>query len=128
MDTLPSDDIDRFDALTKHDLRGSNTVRAHKLGALIRYFDSQGNLKMGSDKLTLKRIRYIRSILDLMCVCSHSGKKHKARYMCNHCYVTKGNPCKATECPHKHLCNHSRGLCRSCYQKIYYTLTKDADA
>ena len=68
---------------------------------------------------TLSEIEQILHNLELMEICSHESRRHRAKFMCHHCYLNKAYDHKASACPHTTRAHHSQGLCKYCYHKLY---------
>ena len=115
-------DLAQLGTLSQEHLLNDNTVRAQKLRVLIKNFDNNGNLKFNVEKVSLKSLKDLIETMEQMSACTHSNCKLKAKFMCNSCYMKHCNPVKATKCAHKRRINHSRGLCRPCYESKYQDL------
>ena len=109
-------DLAQLGALSQENLLNDNTVRAQKLRVLFKNFDNNGNLQFNVEEVSLKSLRDLFETMELMSACTHGNSKHKAKLMCNSCYMKYNNRVMASKCDHKRRINHSRGLCRSCYQ------------
>ena len=115
-------DLAQLGTLSQEHLLNDNTVRAQKLRVLIKNFDNNGNFQLNIENMSLMSLKDLIETMELMSYCTHSNSKLKAKFMCNACYMKHCNPVKATKCGHKRRINHSRGLCRSCYQSKYQDL------
>ena len=103
----------------------AQTVGGCKQAYILQYFDSEHQISLCFDNKPTGYIKEILENIQLMSLCKHSDRKHKAKFMCHQCYYDKRNHKKPTQCPHKNRAHHSRGLCITCYQKVCNKLTSN---
>ena len=95
------------------------TVGYKKMEYLNRFYNNDRSMKVNIKDLDNSTLKKTMDTIKKMRVCPHNNSNHKARFMCNYCYLFRsGNNQKAWRCEHVHAAHHSKGYCKSCYQRM----------
>ena len=96
------------------------TVLAKKINYMNQFYNSNDELSANLKLYSIEYLENVHESIENMYLCNHHMRKHRAKFLCNSCYHSKGNVSMATKCSHTHLPHHARGLCKNCYHRSYY--------
>lgn len=69
----------------------SDSVAARKQQFIQQFVDSEGQVSIPTEDKSVLYYKGILKSLECIGTCNHDHRRHKAKFMCHHCYLRQGN-------------------------------------